>query len=46
MIYHTWRARNWKIYRGVNIQNEQVITHIKHEFINKIGRFGMCKVVP
>lgn len=35
MVYHTWRARNWKIYTGVNVQNEQVITQIKQEFIDR-----------
>lgn len=43
MVYHTWRAKNWKIYRAVNVQKEQVITQIKKEFIDRIGRFRESK---
>lgn len=43
MVYHTWRAKNWKIYRAVNVQKEQVITQIKKEFIDRIARFGNQK---
>ncbi|KAG5592207.1 hypothetical protein H5410_042721 [Solanum commersonii] len=43
MVYLTWRVRNWKIYRGVNVQNEQVITQIKQEFIDRTDRLQESK---
>lgn len=36
MIFHTWRARNWKIFRGITVHKEDVVQHIKKEIIERI----------
>ncbi|KAH0704370.1 hypothetical protein KY285_018648 [Solanum tuberosum] len=43
LIYHTWRARNWRLYKGVVIQRSEVIKLIKLEIVNRIEFFKCSK---
>lgn len=31
MIYHTWKTRNWKVFRGTNVNIHFVYTQIQQE---------------
>ncbi|KAH0769592.1 hypothetical protein KY290_013573 [Solanum tuberosum] len=33
MIYHTWRARNWKLFKGRTVHTNSVIKQIKEEIV-------------
>lgn len=35
-IYHTWKARNWKHFIGINENTEIVIAEIKKEILERI----------
>ncbi|KAK4726637.1 hypothetical protein R3W88_031554 [Solanum pinnatisectum] len=35
-IYHTWRARNWKLFRGTIVNTEITITQIKKEIVERV----------
>jgi len=37
LIYHTWKARNWKIFRNLIIQAEEVSNQIQKEVKERIG---------
>ncbi|KAM3219263.1 hypothetical protein P3L10_023794 [Capsicum annuum] len=37
IIYHTWRARNWKRYKGKAVNIDEVITMIKKELLERIN---------
>ncbi|XP_060200822.1 uncharacterized protein LOC132629103 [Lycium barbarum] len=37
VIYHTWRARNWRIFKKINVHREVVLTQIKLEIIERIS---------
>lgn len=36
VIYHTWRATNWKMFQRKHVQPDEVIAHIKRDIIYRI----------
>lgn len=36
MIYHTWRARNWKLFKGRTVHTNSVIKQIKKEMLQRL----------
>lgn len=40
MIYHTWRARNWKQFQAVTVDKELVITQIQKDKENQLVLTG------
>ena len=36
MIYHVWRARNWKLFKGITINTDMSVTQIKKEFVDRL----------
>ncbi|KAK4730417.1 hypothetical protein R3W88_023405 [Solanum pinnatisectum] len=43
IVYHTWRARNWKLYRGTIVNSEIVVAQIKIEFTKGMTLFKGSK---
>lgn len=43
IVYHTWRARNWKLYRDTTVHSEIVLAQIKTEFTERIALFRGSK---
>ncbi|KAH0675380.1 hypothetical protein KY285_023181 [Solanum tuberosum] len=43
MIYHTWRVRNWKIFKGIHIQTTEIHTQIKREILHRIDILSSSK---
>lgn len=43
VLYHVWRNRNWKIFRGSNVNTGMVITQIKQDFLIKLDLVRISK---
>lgn len=43
MFYHTWRARNWRMFKGVNVNIEDVVRQIKQDVIERIDTSGRSR---
>ncbi|XP_060195151.1 uncharacterized protein LOC132624380 [Lycium barbarum] len=39
LIYFTWQARNWKIFRGISVHTDRVIQQIQSVLRERIGMF-------
>lgn len=37
MIYHTWKARNWRIFRQIHVNTQFTITQIQEEVRDRLG---------
>ncbi|WMV56909.1 hypothetical protein MTR67_050294 [Solanum verrucosum] len=42
-LYHTWRARNWKKFKGRNVHTEEVVLQIKKEVIGRLSLLNKSK---
>jgi len=36
MVYHIWKARNWKQFKGTNIQHADIVRDITREIVARI----------
>jgi len=43
VLYHTWRARNWKKFKGRNVHTEEVVLQIKKEVIGRLSLLNKSK---
>lgn len=43
MVYYTWRARNWKVFRGITIQTNYVYTQIQQEIKVRVDMLRSSK---
>nr|XP_033513248.1 uncharacterized protein LOC117277926 [Nicotiana tomentosiformis] len=43
VIYHTWRVRNWKLFREVNVHSSEVIIIIKREIKERVEMLRASK---
>lgn len=43
IIYHTWRARNWRRYKGKLVHTTEAITLIKKELVERIKMYSSSK---
>lgn len=43
IVYHTWQARNWRIFRQISLNLEFCVWQIKKEMVDRIGMFVESK---
>lgn len=43
ILYHTWRARNWKIFQRRTVQSTDIVTQIKEETVHRIEMLNSSK---
>lgn len=36
IVYHAWRARNWKVFKGINVHTSEVVTQIRKELVGRV----------
>ncbi|XP_009778125.1 uncharacterized protein [Nicotiana sylvestris] len=36
MVYHTWKARNWKLFKGIHAQAAGIVIQIKREILARV----------
>lgn len=45
LIYYTWQARNWKLFRHINVNSEFVVTQIQRELKERLTMVPNCRKV-
>ncbi|KAH0689774.1 hypothetical protein KY289_017132 [Solanum tuberosum] len=43
IIYHTWRARNWRRFRDICVHTKEAVTQIKKEISERLHLLGSSK---
>lgn len=43
VFYHTWKARNWKIFKGVTVNTNAIVDQIKKETIERFSSINMSR---
>ncbi|WMV26467.1 hypothetical protein MTR67_019852 [Solanum verrucosum] len=43
IIYHTWRARNWRRFRDIRVHTEEAVTQIKKEISERLHLLSSSK---
>ncbi|KAL3369675.1 hypothetical protein AABB24_010164, partial [Solanum stoloniferum] len=43
ILYHTWRARNWKKFKGKHVHTEEAVAQIKKEIIERVQFFSSSR---
>lgn len=46
MYYHAWRARNWKLFKGMRVKPEEALMQIRREILARLDMFVHFKRAP
>nr|XP_016463101.1 PREDICTED: uncharacterized protein LOC107786164 [Nicotiana tabacum] len=39
LLHHTWKARNWKLFKGINVHRSEIVSQIKKDVVVRLESY-------